>query len=57
MLFNYRGYGKSKGVVSLAHIAEDARYCISFLKECLAVKRLTLYGRSLGGYAASSNAS
>ena len=51
MMFDYRGYGRSKGVPTVQGILQDARAAANILAEKAGVQQeeLVLIGRSLGG--------
>lgn len=48
-VYDYRGYGKSKGVRSEKLLFEDAEFCYQFLKEKYGEENVIVYGISLGG--------
>jgi hypothetical protein len=54
MVWNYRGYGLSKGNPDPVNIREDAETIIHYLRNIIGVKgKMGVYGRSLGGVATS----
>ena len=48
-MWNYRGYGRSKGVPSFTRLKRDGELMIDFLYTQKEVKRLGIHGESLGG--------
>ena len=49
MLWNYRGYGRSKGKRSLSIYKKDAEALVSYLRRVKGVRKLGVHGESLGG--------
>jgi uncharacterized protein len=53
-VWNYRGYGRSKGTPNPASFEIDIKSVINFLRNEIKVTgKIGVYGRSLGGIAAS----
>lgn len=54
LLFDYRGFGKSTGQLSISGMAEDAEAAYDYLTETRKIppNRIVLYGESIGGGAA-----
>lgn len=50
---DYRGYGKSTGILSEDNFFNDALFCYAQIKETLNPKKIIIYGRSLGTGVAS----
>jgi hypothetical protein len=48
-MWNYRGYGRTKGSPSLARIKKDGEIIVDYLKRVRKVGRLGVHGESLGG--------
>ena len=48
ILWNYRGYGRSPGTPTLQNIISDGRAVIKFAHDKFSIKRLIIYGRSIG---------
>lgn len=57
LVYDYRGYGKSKGKRNEKLLFEDAQFCYDFLKENYGEEKIIIYGRSLGGAFAVKTAS
>ena len=54
MLWNYRGYGSSKGTANPTNIKADSEALIKYMRERMKLKgKLGVYGRSLGGVVTS----
>jgi fermentation-respiration switch protein FrsA (DUF1100 family) len=50
MLWNYRGYGRTKGTPTPNNIKSDADKLFIHLKEVMGLRgKIGVYGRSLGG--------
>ncbi len=58
LVFDYAGYGRSEGQPSLPGLAVDARAALSFLlkRTDTDLKRIAVFGQSLGGAAAAAAA-
>ena len=52
ILWNYRGFGKSKGTCTMKNLLKDGHSLVDFARNKLMCKNIALYGRSLGGYVA-----
>ncbi|WP_303319104.1 alpha/beta fold hydrolase [Flavivirga abyssicola] len=48
LIMDYRGYGKSTGVLSEGAFYNDAQYCYNYLKAHYDESDIILYGRSIG---------
>jgi fermentation-respiration switch protein FrsA (DUF1100 family) len=48
-LWNYRGYGESKGRISFANMQKDAECVADFLKSYYKYTKIGVHGISLGG--------
>ena len=48
-MWNYRGYGRSKGCPKPQLIQEDAEVIIDFLRKELKIQKIGVHGQSLGG--------
>lgn len=48
-IWNYRGYGRSKGKPSMDKIKKDGEVLVNYLRTQRLVKRLGVHGESLGG--------
>jgi alpha/beta superfamily hydrolase len=54
MVWNYRGYGLSKGNPDPVNIRKDAETILEYMRNTIGVKgKMGVYGRSLGGVATS----
>ena len=53
-LWNYRGYGKSKGSVSLENMISDGERVVKFIRDKFTLKTTIVYGRHIGGHVAKS---
>lgn len=52
MVWNYRGYGLSKGIPDPTNIRQDGEILLKYLREDLGLTgKIGVYGRSLGGVA------
>ena len=56
-VFDYRGYGKSKGERNENNMFSDAQFCYDFLSSIYEEQEIVLFGRSLGGAIATKIAS
>jgi alpha/beta superfamily hydrolase len=56
-LWNYRGYGESKGKVDFENLKKDAECVADFLKKYYKFSRIGVHGFSIGGVAACHLAS
>lgn len=52
VLWNYRGFGRSKGSCSMKNLLKDAQEIVDLLRGQLGCRSIAIYGRSLGGYIA-----
>lgn len=52
-LWNYRGYGRSKGRPSLEVLKKDGEAIVDYLKKVKGVSKLGVHGESIGGLIAS----
>lgn len=48
IVIDYRGYGKSTGILSEANFFSDSLFCYNHIKEKLSPEQIIVYGRSLG---------
>jgi fermentation-respiration switch protein FrsA (DUF1100 family) len=54
MVWNYRGYGQSKGRPNPTNIRKDGELMVRYLRETLGLTgKIGIYGRSLGGIVTS----
>ena len=53
-LWNYRGYGRSKGDLTFKSQLKDGEEIIDLVRNKIGSKNIALYGRSLGGYIATN---
>jgi hypothetical protein len=52
MLWNYRGYGRTKGNPNPQNIKSDSLSILNYMKKEMGIKgKFGVYGRSLGGIA------
>jgi fermentation-respiration switch protein FrsA (DUF1100 family) len=56
-LWNYRGYGKTKGRPNPVRLQKDGLIIVEYLKEVKKVRKLGIHGESLGGSVATYIAS
>jgi Serine aminopeptidase, S33 len=52
VVWNYRGFGRSKGSPTMENMISDCKALINFLKKKFQVRRFVIYGRSIGGHIA-----
>jgi fermentation-respiration switch protein FrsA (DUF1100 family) len=53
MIWNYSGYGGSKGTPSPKGIIKDAQLIITYLRNTQSFQNIGVHGESLGGMVAS----
>jgi hypothetical protein len=52
MVWNYRGYGRTKGTPTPEILKEDSEKILKYLKDTMGLRgKVGVYGRSLGGIA------
>ena len=56
-VYNYRGYGKSRGRLSPSNLYSDARFMYDYLKQNYPAEKIIIYGRSMGSTFATNLAS
>ena len=52
--WNYRGYGRSDGVPTIATLRSDSLQVLKYVKETLGAEKVVVHGESIGGVAATT---